>query len=547
MLKRRIVILLILLAALAVSPALAEVSSPIWFGSSDKNAADSVGWYVSSGTRYFLLPGCADSSIWFAEGSKVTINNKSVENGVSSAEYDDGDTITVRIDGKKYKIKIEKGSNIPAVFISTESGSLDAIDKSKDNKEKGSIVIRDGSGTDYAGGISEIRKRGNSSLNFRKKSYQIKLEEKASICGMTKSKTWLLLSNQIDNSLIRNEITLAMAKYAGMQYVPEGMQVDLYINNEYKGLYFLCEKVQIKSSRIAIRNLENDTEDANELPLSQYPQTGSETAKKGAYKAYEIPENPEDITGGYLIEFDRTDLAYKQAESAYFTKRGLTLEIKSPSYASVEQMKYISEFMQGFEDAIFSKTGINDSGKHYSDYIDMTSLASAYLVQEISKNYDSNTSSLFFYKPSDSESTVAYAGPPWDFNCSWGSYARSHNKGVLKPAGFWANSATGKSYWWPALYKKADFAAKAAELYSSNFKPAIEILLGLREEENGMLSLETYSSRIEASYQMNFLRWGYGTIDGNEASAGKSFKANMEYLQNFIEKRYEFLNKEWNQ
>ncbi|MDD2648683.1 MAG: hypothetical protein PHI27_08460 [Eubacteriales bacterium] len=60
-----------------------------------------------------------------------------------------------------------------------------------------------------------------------------------------------------------------------------------------------------------------------------------------------------------------------------------------------------------------------------------------------------------------------------------------------------------------------------------------------------MLSLTSYSERIEDSYKMNFTRWGYSTIGGNSASTGKSFKANMEYLTDFIEKRYKFLNENW--
>lgn len=545
MLKHRaLVILAALTLILCAAPALCEASTPMWFGSSDASSPESVGWYTLSGSRYFFLPGCAESRLWFADGSKATIDGDAIENGASAEAYADGKKHKIKVNGKQYNVTILKGSDIPAIFINTASGSLDSIDASKENRESAEMVMLSG-GEEFRFGITEMRKRGNSSLGFKKKSFQIKLQDKAELCGMGKAKTWLLISNQIDNSLIRNEITLDMARYAGMDYVPKSQQVDLYINNEYRGLYLLSEKVEIKDSRINIRNLENETEDLNDLPLSEYPMLGTESKKKGSWKAYDIPVSPADITGGYLFELDRTELRYEQAKTAYRTMRKLTVEIKSPKYASKAEMDYITGFIQGFEDAIFSSTGVNESGKAYYEYVDMTSLVRAYLVQEVSKNYDSNTSSLFFYKPSDSESTTAFAGPPWDFNCSWGSYARSHNTAVLKPRGFWANSVTGMSYWWPAIYKHEEFAKAAQERYAAEFKPALEILLGLREEENGMLSLTSYSERIEDSYKMNFTRWGYSTIGGNSASTGKSFKANMEYLTDFIEKRYKFLNENW--
>lgn len=71
-------------------------------------------------------------------------------------------------------------------------------------------------------------------------------------------------------------------------------------------------------------------------------------------------------------------------ESGFVTSRGQAVEIDGPEYASKEQILYIRNFVQETEDAIYSETGYNSKGKHYSDYIDADSLITAYLVQEIS-------------------------------------------------------------------------------------------------------------------------------------------------------------------
>ena len=44
---------------------------------------------------------------------------------------------------------------------------------------------------------------------------------------------------------------------------------------------------------------------------------------------------------------------------------------------------------------------------------------------------------------------------------------------------------------------------------------------------------------------MNFILWPMRQSSENIARCGKTFKANIEYLTNFISKRYDFLESEW--
>ena len=58
-------------------------------------------------------------------------------------------------------------------------------------------------------------------------------------------------------------------------------------------------------------------------------------------------------------------------------------------------------------------------------------------------------------------------------------------------------------------------------------------------------SIEEYASAIEKTAAMNFILWPMRQSSENIARCGKTFKANIEYLTDYITKRYEFLESEW--
>ena len=87
--------------------------------------------------------------------------------------------------------------------------------------------------------------------------------------------------------------------------------VNLYIDGSYRGIYMLCEKVQIGSGRIDIRELEkfNEAENPN-IDLSALPirtVTTGELVSNSILTSYTYADgmtSPSDITGGYLVELD---------------------------------------------------------------------------------------------------------------------------------------------------------------------------------------------------------------------------------------------------
>lgn len=546
--------LLLLFPAGAVADRLADLWVTEVVPGQEEGSQDSLKWWYSARTRryYLFLPAGAkapDLRLWFAPAeAAMTVGGTAVHSGDQVGFLTPGGEVTIQMGGKSYPLSVMQSANIPALFITTASRSLKKINGSKEYEEEGSLRLLNADGTlGYNGKLTQLKLRGNATAALDKKPYQFKLEKSTDLCGMGKAKTWVLLADYRDNSLLRNRVTLALAKEVGLPYTSECQNVDVYINQEYYGTYLLCEKVEVGNSRVAIADLEEATEEVNDKPLKEYPAFGMKASKRGNYKGRSIPENPLDITGGYLMELDY-DMRYKPETSGFVTNRGQAVVLKEPKDASRKQVEYIRGFMQGFENAIFAKDG-NDpkTGKHYTEFVDRDSLVKKYMVEEIAKNLDGNRSSLFFFKPADSQSTLAFAGPAWDYDSAIGNYATQRNQRLIDPEGLITCKDAGEPwYWFPPLYRQADFVKAVKETYWKEFSPALMVLLGHTEgEPGGIRSIADYAQEITASAAMNFIRWPVFNLPSREVKTGKNYQENIDYITNFLEERKDFLDSEW--
>lgn len=127
-------------------------------------------------------------------------------------------------------------------------------------------------------------------------------------------------------------------------------------------------------------------------------------------------------------------------------------------------MKYISEYYQEFEDAVYAADGSGynaETGLFYYDYVDVDSLVKIFLIQELGLNADGFISSLFFYKDADGK---MYAGPVWDQEMTLGTgWTKYNDPGI-----------TDYHYLAEALIRIPDFRAKVSQYYTEVFKPMIE-------------------------------------------------------------------------
>ena len=155
-------------------------------------------------------------------------------------------------------IIVMKSENLPSMHIWTDSGSIDKIWNDKEAFETGRMSIYDTQGEKlYSGGLKSVNTRGNYSFtNYEKKPLGITTKDVVSLLGLGKGNKYVLIPNASDPTLLRNHIARKMESALGVEYDNLGEYLDLYINGEYLGNYYLVEKIEIGEERINITNLE---------------------------------------------------------------------------------------------------------------------------------------------------------------------------------------------------------------------------------------------------------------------------------------------------
>ena len=215
---------------------------------------------------------------------------------------------------------------------------------------------------------------------------------------MGKNKHWALLANRFDGSMLRNRLSMYIASQFGMEYTPKMLPVDLVINGEYMGSYYLSEIVRVGKNRVDIDEL---TPDDNEEP---------------------------NVTGGYLLAIESYfSIKPEPEQNTVTTQRSESFLFKSPEFYSEDadditgtpqQKNYIEQYLNDMENAIFGDDFKNSKGISYTEYLDVQSAADFWWMQEFTVNSDAfNTSSNYLYKKRDGK---LYFGPVWDFDYSMG-------------------------------------------------------------------------------------------------------------------------------
>ncbi len=403
-----------------------------------------------------------------------------------------------------FPLKLMRSAHIAALFLASDDPDEDRawVDETKSHKTSGSAALLSAGGEVlYSGGLKQIKGRGNSTWLYPKKPYQLKLEKAADLMGCGEpSKTWVLLANYIDPSLLRNRISYDLAAELGLDYSPHSRPVDRYYDGEYRGSYLLSEKTEVGENRVEVRDLEAAYEEANPeledfaaLPLTE----GLTEAGFPCQYAADL-NDPEDLSGGYLLEMDYEERAREEA-SWFSTALDQYLTIKSPEYASKAAVDRISGLWQRFENAAAAGGQDPETGTDCAAVTDLTSLARCYLLMELSQDRDAYLSSTYFYKPAGEERL--YAGPVWDFDSAYGLSDANLSPTALTAA---RSPMAEKLLTVPAIRVAVKEESPALH------RLVTDILLSPdpdRRGESGLRPLRSYDSEIEASRRMDRVLW----------------------------------------
>lgn len=502
------------------------------------------------GAKYLFLPASADLTKLSLTVTTTPVSDKVLLTGdkgtaylqgtvdltaVAAANADGYREITASV-GKgadTLTFRVMQASAIPTMYLTSADSAnrgLAYVDGSKNNVvTDAAMELIAANGTSiYNGGLKQLKARGNSTFTYaEKKSYQIKLAEPSDLLGKQEQvKTWVLLASYFDATQMHDKMVKDLAAELGLAYTASCDWVNLYYDGVYRGIYLLSEKNSVGETSVAITDMEQAYEQLNEGYGTDMTTALAENSYGQQYQYTKDLTEPENITGGYLIELnhDKWDEV-----SGFKTRQGVAFNVKSPEWCGEAAMKYISEYYQAFEDAVYATddtgayTGYNAStGKYFYDYVDMDSLVKVFLLQELSLNCDGFISSVYFYKDADGK---MFAGPIWDQDMTFGTGWNKTNDAEIVDYHYLAK----------ALIQIPAFKTAVVEYYSSTFAPAVREWLG----NNGTIAHQY--SLLKDNAAMNYTIWDYIRIGNPENEGhiwqGASYQSVVDEMTTWIENR----------
>lgn len=400
----------------------------------------------------------------------------------------------------EFEVSILSADNIESLYvILNDEKTISDVHGNKEEKFPGNIYSIDSLGRSAYFAIYSFDGHGNDSWKAEKKSYDIKLTAALDLFGMGANNDYVLIAGYRDNSLMNFCTTTELVQELGFKYAPEFRLVNLYVAGDYMGVYFLAERMEIDQNRIDINNVYKNTKVVNgNVRLESFENEKWESENGVAKRCYYcIEKNPDDITGGYLLEMDSNN--HDDSSARFVSDRNIRMTLKRARCASKEQVDYIANYWQEFENALYSETGTNDKGKYYSEYIDVRSFAMQWLIYELVEE-DSMHSSIYYYKESDVMGDgLIHACYPWDMEHS---YLMTEQLGIL-----W--NVEEKQDYWSVFYMHEDFQKEVAMLWKELFMPAIDLMVADEcvDTGNGFRNLSWYEEKCNDIYQLESRRW----------------------------------------
>lgn len=343
----------------------------------------------------------------------------------------------------------------------------------------------------------QVRQRGNSTFNYDKKSYKLKLDTEAdlllggSLTSDNAAKDWILLANYYDKTALRNTYAFLLSSmFSGIEYTCESTFVEVYLNGEYRGVYQLCEEVEIDSARLDIG-----------------------TIKKG--------------DTGILLEC-RQSLEQEYGIGLLYGESEFLMYDICSDVISEAQVARAEALLQQAQDAILS-----GDQEAVAEVIDLPSCIDVYLIQEFTKNIDVGYSSFYLYIKEDEDKI--YLGPLWDFDISMGSNQSLSSYEGLYAAAAYSDEQQNPNEWFRDLMQQDWFYA----LVKARWNEQKEVFL------DTMVAVQNIEAENREAFQRNYALWE--TQEGQTEEAWQAdYTAQYTALYSWIEHRYVWLDEYFN-
>lgn len=419
------------------------------------------------------------------EGITVKISGVEQTSGVSEVDFSKPVVYTLSNgeETREFTVSVTN-SGLPVVVLTQSDGGTENWEeagikiRSKDSEwvETDKIAVYNADGAvDMPEAACGFRLRGNTTQEYPKKPFAVKLVDKASVLGMPKHKRWVLLANWMDRTMLRNAVAFEIAHKAedafsdGLIWNPHGYNVELVINGRHVGNYYLCEQIKIDGDRVDIRDCYEDVLESNSNPTA------------------------EDC--GYLLEFDDN---YDEVRKFRTSHRYLPCMFKDEVPDNSVYLNYVKNKVQGIEDNLVN----GNYAAAYND-LEINSVIDYFYMQELIMNSEyKHPKSIYMYIDGPGKLT---AGPIWDFD--WQTFALSENVDKLtqkyygqsgdcrgRSEWFYSDSKVWSSMdfdfvykkdrpymWYPLLFKDENFRTVAQERWAVLYPALLTILSKIDE------------------------------------------------------------------
>ena len=421
-----------------------------------------------------------------SSGQSVFIGSVEQKTGVTANDFSKKVSYKVKAeDGteKEYALLVKEKvpdwkSGVPHIFLDTENG---APIVSKEDYLKADLKIEGVGDFENYTGKTQIKGRGNSTWELKKKPYRLKLDKAASLLGLSEEKDWILLANAQDYTLMLNAIAMKTGQLLEMPYTNNIIPVDLTINGKYLGNYTFTEQKEVAPNRIDLKE------------------------------------------GGVLLEMDiYFDEKYKFRSDFY----NLPVMVAYPEledYHEAEAATALAKIKSDFNVMEKAVSAASFPANYYLDYIDASAMVDYLIVYNLCQNEEINhPKSTYMHKHKDGKYKM---GIIWDFDWAFdfeddNIYFNSYNNPL-----FWnsAKANVGTKFFSPflkdpvikSLYKKEWTAFKA-----NKFPQLLKYL-------------DEYAILIAESQKRNYAIHLGGSGD---------FKSDVQKLKNFLQKRAAYID-----
>ena len=342
----------------------------------------------------------------------------------------------------------------------------------------------------------QIKGRGNITWRaYEKKSYRIKFEDKEKPLGMKKNRHFCLMGHPDDWACFaRDALGFELSRRIGLAWTPTEKPVEVVLNGQYLGLYFMAEKIRVEKKRVnVIEQMDNDT----------------------------VPEN---ITGGWLLEIDNNadpqQFHFQENDSSY-----TIVTFHTPEELSSRQHDYIVSLFDTIDSLIYLE---DKSSRAWEQYIDIDSLACYYIVNEVFDALDTFEGSCYIHKERGNNTKLIF-GPVWDFGFGfYRAYVAYYWGGDTTMRFFYDQDITG-NHWIKEIVKFPHFQSRVSRHWKKFYVDLDKFVDEFMDE---------YTQRIAKAGEADYQRWplynGEGIIDRYE-----------KIVKPYLHKRIAWLNEQW--